>query len=81
MCCTQGEWRSFVDAQDDGEYSQRTVDALIVQLLNEFLERIWKTLTSIEKLEVGQSAQRELLIRRWKQMETMIVLTIKTLQI
>jgi len=81
LCCTPRQWCSFVHAEDDGEASQGMVDALLMQLLERYLETIEKTLGKIEKLDVGLGTQRELLTRRWKQIQTLIAQTIKRLRI
>ncbi|MCJ1379468.1 hypothetical protein MMC17_002569 [Xylographa soralifera] len=81
LCCTLGQWRRFVDAEDDGEASQGEVDTLLMQLLDRFLQTIDKTLEDIENLHVGQVTQRELLVTRWKQIQSMITQTIKHLKI
>ncbi|MCJ1421570.1 hypothetical protein MMC32_007934 [Xylographa parallela] len=80
LCCTSAEWHRFVDAEDDGESSQGEVDALLLQLLDSFLQTIEKTLEDIEKLNVGQVTQRELLSERWKQIQSMIAETVKRLK-
>ncbi|MCJ1402114.1 hypothetical protein MMC11_005333 [Xylographa trunciseda] len=81
LCCTPRKWRSFVDAADDGEASQGEVDALLVQFLDRFLETIRTTLGDIRTLNIGKDTQRKLLAQRWKQIETMIMQTIKRLKI
>jgi hypothetical protein len=80
LCCTPKQWRSFVDAEDDEDSSQRKANALLTQLLERFLETICTTLGCVSKLNVGQSAQRELLTQRWKQIRAMVMLTITRLQ-
>jgi hypothetical protein len=81
LCCTPSQWRSFVDAEDDGEASQGKVDALLTQLLNRILQTIRETLGNMEKLDVGHDTGGELLTERWKQIETMITQTIQRLEI
>ena len=80
LCCTPGQWLKFVDAEDDGEASQGEVDALLSKLLDTFLQTIRKTLEDIVKLNIGQVTQRELLLERWKQIQSMIIQTTKSLK-
>ncbi|MCJ1394651.1 hypothetical protein MMC18_007531 [Xylographa bjoerkii] len=80
LCCTPRQWRSFVDAEDDGDASQGEVDALLTQLLGRVSQTIGETLENIENLNVGQDTQRELLAERWKQIKTMITQTIDRLK-
>jgi hypothetical protein len=79
LCCTSRQWRNFIDAGNDGDAAQRKVDALLIKLLDSFLRTVGKTLRDIERLNVGQDTQRELLTQRWKQIETTITQTIKLL--
>ena len=80
LCCTPTQWRSFVNAEDYGESSQAKVDAFLMQSLNKFLKTIGDTLGNIEKLNVGQTPQQELLAERWKQIENLITQTIQRLE-
>ena len=81
LCCTHRQWQRFVNAEDDGEASQSQVDVLLKQFLDRFAKTIQQTLESIEKLDVGQESQREILSRRWKQVETMVTQAIERLNI
>jgi len=81
LCCTPREWCAFVDGKDDGEASQRMVDSLLIQILERFQGNIRETLTTLEKVNVGLGTQRELLTRRWKQIESVVVQSIKRLKV
>jgi hypothetical protein len=78
MCCTPKQWRSFVDAEDDGEGSQRKANALLTQFLETFSETISTTIGCVEKQ--NESCQGVLLIQRWKQIRATVMLTITRLQ-
>jgi hypothetical protein len=80
LCCRPKQWRSFVNAENDGEASQGKVDALLMQLLDKNLVAIRETLGKIEKLKVGQDTQGELLAQRWKQIEAIVQQTIARLK-
>ena len=80
LCCTLEQWHRFVDAEDDGEGSQGEVDALLMQLLDTFLQTIGKTMEDIEKLSDGQVTQRDLLLERWKQIQSVVMQTMKRLE-
>ncbi|MCJ1284855.1 hypothetical protein MMC26_004192 [Xylographa opegraphella] len=80
LCSTSAQWRRFVDAGDDGEASQGKVDVLLMQMLDTFLQTIKKTMADILKLNVGQATQRELLLERWKQIQSMITQTMERLK-
>ncbi|KAF9768349.1 hypothetical protein IL306_014383 [Fusarium sp. DS 682] len=73
------QWQRFFDAQDDGRSSQAEVDDLLLTALKEFLNIIHQTLDDVDEIEGGSSSQRELLRRRWQQIEAMVTKTIGTL--
>ncbi|KAF4979365.1 hypothetical protein FZEAL_4406 [Fusarium zealandicum] len=79
LCCTQRQWQRFFDAEDDGNSSQEEVDELLLEALKNFIEIIKKTLYKIDEIEGGLASQRELLRRRWQQIETMVTKTIESL--
>ncbi|KAF5000852.1 hypothetical protein FGRMN_1460 [Fusarium graminum] len=79
LCCTQRQWQRFFDAEDDGRSSQVEVNDLLLTSLKEFLGIIEKTSRDIDEIEGGSSSQRELLRRRWQQIESMVTKTIGTL--
>ncbi|KAI1025700.1 hypothetical protein LB503_006614 [Fusarium chuoi] len=79
LCCTQRQWQRFFDAQDEGRSSQAEVDELLLKALKELLNIIGKTLGDVDEVEGGSSSQRELLRRRWQQIEAMVTKTIDTL--
>ena len=81
LLCRRGEeWKNALYAEDEVETSPSKVDVLLIQLPGEFLTMIEKTLGEVRKLQVGQTVQRKLLERRWKQMESMVGQAAKCLQ-
>ncbi|KAJ4259675.1 hypothetical protein NW762_007605 [Fusarium torreyae] len=79
LCCTPRQWQRFFDAEDDGHASQAEVDDLLLTALKDFLQIIEKTLGDVDEIEGGSSDQRELLRRRWQQIESTVTKTIETL--
>ncbi|KAF7550380.1 hypothetical protein G7046_g8030 [Stylonectria norvegica] len=79
LCCTPLQWQRFLDAEDDGEASQRKVNKLLRVALEEFLEAIARTLHRVEGVDSGLESQRELLTRRWRQVEELVRHTIEAL--
>ncbi|KAH7117651.1 hypothetical protein B0J11DRAFT_583049 [Dendryphion nanum] len=79
LCCSLMQWQSFVDAEDDGEASQRQVDNLLLTCLEKYSIKIHQSLKHIDALEAGDESSRELLRRRWKQIQDMVTHTIKRL--
>ncbi|KAH7176339.1 hypothetical protein EDB81DRAFT_864021 [Dactylonectria macrodidyma] len=72
LCCTPRQWQRFFDAEDDGHSSQVDVDDLLLSALNDFLGVIGRTLKKIDEANIGLDSQRELLRRRWQQIEAMV---------
>ncbi|KAM0508311.1 hypothetical protein ACHAP8_000528 [Fusarium lateritium] len=79
LCCSPGQWQRFFDACEDGRSSQTEVDSILLSALKDFLQVIEKTRSDIDEIEGGTSSQRELLRRRWQQIEAMVATTIETL--
>ncbi|KAM5347034.1 hypothetical protein ACJ41O_010039 [Fusarium nematophilum] len=79
LCCTPRQWQRFFHAEDDGQTSQAEVDELLLESLKDFLGIIGRMLYKLDGIEVGLGSQRELLRRRWQQIETMVRKTIETL--
>ena len=78
LCCTREQWEQFVDF-DGGEEFSHKVRGFLMQILEKFLTTIHQTLKDIQNLDIGQKCQREILMKRWGQIETTVVLTIKNL--
>ncbi|KAI1392584.1 SET domain-containing protein [Hypoxylon trugodes] len=72
LCCGFREWKRFVDGVDDGECSQKAADHLILELLREQKQKAEKTISEVEALSVGEPEQREMLVKRWKQIQDLL---------
>lgn len=80
LCCGVREWKRFVDGIDDGERSQKGVDQLILDLLREQKRNAEKTISEVEALTVSDQLQREVLIKRWRQIQDLVDANIVRLQ-
>ncbi|KAL7620989.1 hypothetical protein AAE478_008300 [Parahypoxylon ruwenzoriense] len=72
LCCSVREWKRFVDGIDDGERSQGEVDLLILELLRELKENAEGTISKVEASNIGEEQQREVLIKRWRQIQNLV---------
>jgi len=61
--------RVFLDEEGCGEHCREGMNALLRSLLVEYLATVRKAVREVAELQVGQSAQRELLGERWRQIE------------
>jgi hypothetical protein len=77
LCCTRVEWERFVDSETDRESSRAR--NLLKQLLETFVKMIHQSQRDIGNLKIGQMYQRELLAKRWRQIETKVAQTIRNL--
>jgi len=78
LCCTREQWEAFVDFEAGEEFAHRA-RRLLVEILETFVETIRRTLKDIGDLDVGQVCQRDLLVKRWSQIEITVVQTIQHL--
>lgn len=86
------EWRRFVSGLDDGDRSQKRVDEVIVALLKDYLGVVTNEMKQIQGIKFGDEndekkdqtkmneSRRELLLRRWSQIEDLVSDTVKRLQ-
>ncbi|KAI0401553.1 SET domain-containing protein [Xylaria palmicola] len=72
LCCSVAAWMRFVNGSDDGEDSQEAVDALLLELLREYITRVDAILERIRGLEVGEQTQKNILIERWEQIRHLV---------
>ncbi|KAB5560308.1 hypothetical protein GE09DRAFT_87095 [Coniochaeta sp. 2T2.1] len=77
--CSRGQWEEFLDVEGCGEHCRREMNALLRSLLVDYLVTVKKAVREVEELQVGQGAQRELLGRRWKQIEITVTQAINGL--
>lgn len=75
--CGHDEWRKFADTGVENELSRHEANILLVQFLKKFLDTIRQTLRDIANLDVGQKSQQENLALRWRQIEGIVIQTIK----
>ncbi|KAI1748833.1 SET domain-containing protein [Xylaria castorea] len=80
LCCKVGEWMRFVNGNDDGEESQGAVDALLLELLREYVVIVEGTAEHIRTLKVGEGSQVDMLIERWEQIRKLIDTRIASLE-
>ncbi|KAI0883815.1 SET domain-containing protein [Annulohypoxylon maeteangense] len=80
LCCGIREWKRFVDGDDDGERSQRAVDKVLLDLLQEQEQIAEKAISEIEALNVGDEQQRDVLMKRWRQIQNLVGINITHLQ-
>jgi hypothetical protein len=68
------KWERFVDGLEDGEKEQGAVDKMLGKMLKEFKEEAKEKIEAIVGLgeEVGMEYQRDMLRRRWVQIEGLI---------
>ncbi|KAI1334695.1 SET domain-containing protein [Xylariaceae sp. FL0016] len=72
LCCGSRQWRRFLDGVDDGESSQAAVDELLGKMLKQYQVDIEGKMQEIEELKVGETAQKEILLARWKQIQELL---------
>ncbi|KAM0322694.1 hypothetical protein ACHAQA_009285 [Verticillium albo-atrum] len=66
-------WRPFAEGRDEGEAAQWEVDAELKTMLEEYDEQIESTVKEVEALEgVGEPFQREMIVQRWRQIQTIV---------
>ncbi|KAI1380020.1 SET domain-containing protein [Hypoxylon crocopeplum] len=69
LCCGVREWKRIVDGINDGERSQRQADQIILEVLKELKRNADKTISEVEALGVGDQHQRDVLVKRWRQIQ------------
>lgn len=80
------EWRRFVNGLDDGERSQSGADAVLVSLLEDYSSEVADRIEEVKGLELDPGSEaldesrRDLLLRRWEQIENLVRRTIKRLK-
>lgn len=80
------EWRRFVNGLDDGERSQRRVDAVLVPLLEDCVSEVADKMEEVKCLGFDPGSQtldesrKALLLRRWEQIGNLVGQTIKRLK-
>ncbi|KAI0119770.1 SET domain-containing protein [Daldinia grandis] len=80
LCCGVREWKRFVDGIDDGERSQQNADRLVLELLREQRNLAEKRMSEARSLDVGEPQQKEIIIKRWKQIQDLVDMNIARLE-
>ncbi|KAI0437019.1 SET domain-containing protein [Xylaria telfairii] len=80
LCCRVGEWMRFVNGGDDGEGSQGAADALLLDMLREYIATVDGTVERIRALDVGEQSQANMLIERWEQIRRLVDTRIASLE-
>lgn len=78
--CSRPKREAFPDEEGCGLHCREAMNAFLRSLLAEYLATAKKALRGVPELQVGQSAQRELLGQRWRQIEVTVSQAIKRLQ-
>ncbi|KAM0279672.1 hypothetical protein ACHAQH_004474 [Verticillium albo-atrum] len=66
-------WRTFAEGRDEGEGAQWQVDAELKTMLEEYEEQIEGTIKEVEAMDsVGEAFQRDLIVQRWRQIQSII---------
>ncbi|USP78353.1 hypothetical protein yc1106_05627 [Curvularia clavata] len=78
LCCTIEEWEQylFFEAGEDFSYGEKDV---LIEILDTFVKMIHQTLKDIGNLKAGEICQRELLVKRWSQIETIVTKAMQNL--
>ncbi|KAK5635794.1 hypothetical protein RRF57_011506 [Xylaria bambusicola] len=85
MCCKVSEWMRFVNGNDDGEASQNAVDALLLQLLQEYAAWIDDMIARIPMLKIVEHEEdldemKDILVQRWRQIRQLLDKRIRSLE-
>ncbi|KAK4167281.1 AdoMet dependent proline di-methyltransferase-domain-containing protein [Cladorrhinum sp. PSN259] len=78
--CSRGQRHETLDAEGCGEKCAEKANELLMSLLKEYLDMVREAVQDVEGLQIGQSTQRELLARRWRQVEAIVTQAIKRLE-
>jgi hypothetical protein len=81
MCVPVEEWEGLVEeGEDGGEVVQAEIDRLLAGILRKYRGAVEGTINELEGLEAGHAEQREVLVTRWRQIASLIDLTIERLE-
>lgn len=71
ICSTQGLAKDTNDGFDEGQSIVRE-DELLSEFLRSYVDKIGNVISGLETLQSGEQSQRELLSKRWRQIETLV---------
>lgn len=80
MCMPIEKWRRVVDGLEDSEVMKGKVDGLIVRLLRAYEKDVLGIIAELEGMKDGTQSQRDLLVRRWKQIRGLVEDTVRRLE-
>ncbi|RMZ72366.1 ankyrin repeat [Pyrenophora seminiperda CCB06] len=73
LCCTREEWEQFIAFEAGEEFADRA-RGLLVSILKQFVETVRGTVEQVEALDIRHVGQREMLVKRWGQIEVECIL-------
>ncbi|KAJ5040333.1 uncharacterized protein L3040_005989 [Drepanopeziza brunnea f. sp. 'multigermtubi'] len=79
-CLPLGRWRRFVSGVDDGELDQPEVDALLRKVLEAYRRDVADKIRQVEGLEEGTAGMRDVLARRWRQIDGLLQSAIERIE-
>ncbi|KAI1840072.1 hypothetical protein JX266_013722 [Neoarthrinium moseri] len=79
-CYTAEQWVAFAEDGVEVPDAQDDVNKLLSELLQSYIATIQTVIGKLERMKIGKSAQRRLLIQRWEQIRLTIGRTVDRLQ-
>lgn len=80
LCLPLGRWRRFVEGTDDGVRDQGVVDEKLLEILEGMRGQVREKMEAVKKVKVGMEVQREVLGRRWEQIDFLIESAIERIE-
>ncbi|CAG8973301.1 hypothetical protein HYALB_00000063 [Hymenoscyphus albidus] len=80
LCLPLGRWRRFVAGGDEGVRDQEVVDEYLVGILRRLRRVVGEKIGAVKKLKTGLESQREVLGRRWVQIDGLLESAIKRIE-
>ena len=80
LCVSREKWEAFADGMDDGEKEQEKVDRLLLSMLKKYEKVATKRVVEVGAIGVGEECHRDLLSRRWKQIQSLMANAIEKLE-
>jgi hypothetical protein len=72
ICVSRRAWLRFVNGEDDGDRDQQTVNTLLLRLLSEYRITASQSAKQVMSSRSGFLSQRQMLSRRWRQIEDLL---------
>lgn len=80
LCLPLGRWKRFVEGTDDGSRDQGLVDEKLLGILGKMRKEVKEKREAVKKIKVKIEFQREMLGRRWEQIDFLIEGAIKRIE-